>query len=152
MFSEGREEVNDKECAGCPSTSTTDKIIDEMKKIVLTNRRIIVREFADDLNISNGSCHPIFTNNLAMRRVATKFVPKFLNFDQKPYPINIDKELLDSVRNDPNLLQRITTDDESWIYVFTSLHQCLCLLLTCSGVRHTLRRLRLLVKRIFSSW
>ena len=44
MFSEGREDVNGEERAGCPSTSTTDENIDEVKKIVLANRRITVRE------------------------------------------------------------------------------------------------------------
>ncbi|KAG5323528.1 MOS1T transposase, partial [Acromyrmex heyeri] len=37
MFSEGREDVNDEERAGRPSTSTTDENIDEVKKIVLAN-------------------------------------------------------------------------------------------------------------------
>ncbi|KYN33855.1 hypothetical protein ALC56_11827 [Trachymyrmex septentrionalis] len=115
MFSEGREDVNDEERAGRPSTSTTDENIDEVKKIVLANRRITVREVAEDLNISIGSCHSIFTNDLGMRRVAAKFVPKLLNFDQKQHRINIAKELLDSVR-DPNLLQRVITGDESWVY------------------------------------
>ncbi|KAG5333234.1 SETMR methyltransferase, partial [Acromyrmex charruanus] len=87
MFSEGREDVNDEERAGHPSTSTTDENIDEVKKIVLANRRITVREVAEDLNISIGSCHSIFTNDLGMRRVAAKFVPKLLNFDQKQHRI-----------------------------------------------------------------
>ena len=54
MFSEGRVDVNDDERAGRPSTSTTDENIDEVKKIVLVNRRITVREVAEDLNISIG--------------------------------------------------------------------------------------------------
>ncbi|XP_011051621.1 PREDICTED: putative uncharacterized protein FLJ37770 [Acromyrmex echinatior] len=117
MFSEGREDVNDEERTGRPSTSTTDENIDEVKKIVLANRRITVREIAEDLNISIGSCHSIFTNDLGMKRVAAKFVPKLLNFDQKQHRINIAKELLDSVRDDPNVLQRVITGDESWVYV-----------------------------------
>ena len=116
MFSEGREDVNDEERAGRPSTSTTDENIDEVKKIVLVNRRITVREVAEDLNISIGSCHSIFTNDLGMTRVAAKFVPKLLNFDQKQHRINIAQEILDSVRDDPNLLQRVITGDESWVY------------------------------------
>ena len=40
MFSESREDVNDEERAGRPGTSTTDENIDEVKKIVLVNRRI----------------------------------------------------------------------------------------------------------------
>ncbi|UYV70068.1 hypothetical protein LAZ67_7001698 [Cordylochernes scorpioides] len=45
MFSEGREDVNNEERAGCPSTSTTDEKINEVEKMILANRRITVREF-----------------------------------------------------------------------------------------------------------
>ncbi|UYV74376.1 hypothetical protein LAZ67_11003273 [Cordylochernes scorpioides] len=114
MFSEGREDVNDEERAGRPSTSTTDEKINEVEKMILANRRITVREVAEDLNISIGSCHSIFFNDLGMRRVATKFVSKLLNCDQKQHRMNIANEMLDSVRDDPNLLQRIITGDEAY--------------------------------------
>ncbi|UYV78297.1 hypothetical protein LAZ67_16000889 [Cordylochernes scorpioides] len=116
MFSEGRENVNDEEHAGCLSTSTTGKKINEVEKMILANRRITVREVAEDLNISIGSCHSIFINDLGMRRVAVKFVPKLLNCDQKQHRMNIADEMLDSVCDDPNLLQRVITGDEAWVY------------------------------------
>ncbi|UYV71820.1 hypothetical protein LAZ67_9000550 [Cordylochernes scorpioides] len=116
MFSEGREDVNDEERAGRPSTSTTDEKINEVEKMILANRRITVREVSEDLNISIGSCHSIFINDLGMRRVAAKFVPKLLNCDQKQHRMNIANEMLDSVRDDPNLLQRVITGDEAWVY------------------------------------
>ncbi|KAK5643969.1 hypothetical protein RI129_007814 [Pyrocoelia pectoralis] len=75
MFSEGQEYVNNKKCTGRSNASTTDENIDEVKKIILANRRITVREVGEDLNISIGSCHLIFTNDLGMRRFAPKFVP-----------------------------------------------------------------------------
>ncbi|UYV73351.1 hypothetical protein LAZ67_10002821 [Cordylochernes scorpioides] len=116
MFSEGREDVNDEERAGRPSTSTTDEKINEVEKMILANRRITVREVSEDLNISIGSCHSIFINDLGMRRVAAKFVPKLLNCDQKQHRMSIANEMLDSVRDDPNLLQRVITGDEAWVY------------------------------------
>ncbi|UYV84344.1 hypothetical protein LAZ67_X001901, partial [Cordylochernes scorpioides] len=116
MFSEGREDVNDEERAGRPSTSTTDEKINEVEKMILANRRITVREVAEDLNISIGSCHSIFINDLVMRRVAAKFVTKLLNCDQKQHRMNIANEMLDSVRADPKLLQRVITGDEAWVY------------------------------------
>lgn len=116
MFSEGREDVNDEERAGRPSTSRTDEKINEVEKMVLANRRITVREVAEDLNISIGSCHSIFINDLGMRRVAAKFVPKLLNCDQKQQRMNNANEMLNSVRDDQNLLQRVITGDESWVY------------------------------------
>ncbi|UYV60632.1 hypothetical protein LAZ67_1001722 [Cordylochernes scorpioides] len=111
-----REEVNDEERAGRPKTSTTDEKINEVEKMILANRRITFREVAEDLNISIGSCHSIFINDFGMRRVAAKFVPKLLNCDQKQHRMNIANEMLDSVRDDPNLLKRVITGDEAWVY------------------------------------
>ncbi|CAK1601360.1 unnamed protein product [Parnassius mnemosyne] len=51
------------ERAGRPSTSTTDDNIDKVKKILLANRRITVREVAEDRNISIGSCYSIIMVN-----------------------------------------------------------------------------------------
>ncbi|UYV85188.1 hypothetical protein LAZ67_X004883 [Cordylochernes scorpioides] len=110
-----------------PSTSTTDEKINEVEKMILANRRITVREIAEDLKISIGSCHSIFINDLGMRRVAAKFVQKLLNCDQKQYRMNIANEMLDSVRDDPNLLQRVITGDEATIsrrLVANGLHSC----------------------------
>ncbi|UYV75280.1 hypothetical protein LAZ67_12003281 [Cordylochernes scorpioides] len=98
MFSEGREDVNDEERAGRPSTSTTDEKINEVEKMILANLPFD------------------FINDLGMRRVAAKFVPKLLICDQKQHRMNIANEMLDSVRDDPNLLQRIITGDEAWVY------------------------------------
>ncbi|UYV69995.1 hypothetical protein LAZ67_7001419 [Cordylochernes scorpioides] len=116
MFSEGREDVNDEERAGRPSISTTGEKINEVEKMILANRRITIREVAEDLNISIGSCHSIFINDLGMRRVAAKFLPKLLNCDQKQHRMNIAKEMLDSVRDDLNFLQRVITGNEAWFY------------------------------------
>jgi hypothetical protein len=73
--------VNDEERAGRLSTLMTDEKIDEVKKMVLDNRRITFREVTEGLDILIDSCHSIFINDLGMRRVTAKFVPKLLNFD-----------------------------------------------------------------------
>ena len=45
-----------------PSRSTVDENIEAVKKIILGNSRIIIREVPDDVGISFGSCQAIFTN------------------------------------------------------------------------------------------
>ncbi|UYV81669.1 hypothetical protein LAZ67_20001879 [Cordylochernes scorpioides] len=64
-----------------------------------------------------------------MRRVAAKFVPKLLNCDQKQHRMNIANEMLDSVRDDPNLFQRVIT-------VATLLGIYLCLLPVVFALPH----------------
>ena len=52
-------------------------------KMILDNLRITIREVADDVGISFGSCQSIFTDVLGMKRAAVKIFPKLLNFGQK---------------------------------------------------------------------
>ena len=76
-FKEGREHVNDNARPDRPSTEhrTTDEDIEAVKKMILNNRRINIREVADYVGISFGSCQAIFTDVLGMKRVAAKIVP-----------------------------------------------------------------------------
>ena len=78
----GEEDVNDAARPGRPSTSTTDENIKAVKKMILDNRRIIIREVADDVVISFGSCQAICMDDLGMKRAAEKIVSKLLNFEQ----------------------------------------------------------------------
>ena len=81
LFTEGREEVNNDARPGRSSTSTTNENTEAVKKIVMENRRITIREVAEDVSISVGSCHAIFSDIFGLKRVTVKFVPKFLSFD-----------------------------------------------------------------------
>ena len=79
-FKEGREDVNDDARSGLSSMSTTDENIEAVKKMIVDNHRIIIREIADDVGISFGSCQEIFTDVLGMKRAAAKIIPKLINF------------------------------------------------------------------------
>ena len=59
-FKKGREDVNDDAPPNRPSTSTTDENIKAVKKIIFDNHRITIREVADNVGISFGSCQVIF--------------------------------------------------------------------------------------------
>ena len=58
-FSEGLEVIENLHHASRPSTSVNDDNIEKVKKIVLENRRVGIREVADALNISYGSTRHI---------------------------------------------------------------------------------------------
>ena len=87
-FQDGDEDVEDDERPGRPSTSTPDENVEKVKEMVMNDRRITIREVADDVGISIGSCHAIFSNVLGMKRVAAKFVPKLLNFECAYVPVS----------------------------------------------------------------
>ena len=51
-----------------------------------------------------------------MKRVAAKFVPKLLNFQQQKHRATIAEQMLADVADDPDLLKRVITGDETWVY------------------------------------
>ena len=82
-FSEGREVIENLPHASRPSTSVNDDNIEKVKKIVLENRCVGIREVAEALNISYGSTQHIVVHVLVMKRVAARLIPKDLNFFRK---------------------------------------------------------------------
>ena len=57
--------------------------------MILDNRRITIREVADDVGISFSLCQVIFTDVLGMKLEAEKIFPKLLNIEQKQRHMNI---------------------------------------------------------------
>ena len=84
--------------------------------MILDDPRITVTERSDDVSISYGSRQAIFTDVLSMKCAAAKFVPKLLNFEHKPHIIDIAQEMLTTFKGDLDLLKKVTTDEESWVY------------------------------------
>ena len=80
-FKEGREDMNNKARPDRPTTSTNVENIETVKKMILDNRRITIREVADNVGISFGSCQTIFTDVLGTKRA--KIVFKLITSDQK---------------------------------------------------------------------
>ena len=84
--------------------------------MILDNRRITIREVADDIGISFGLCHVIFTDVLDMKRAAAKTFTKLLNFDQLQCRMDNAQEMLTTFNDKPKLLKKAITGDESWVY------------------------------------
>lgn len=54
-FQEGREGVEDNDRSGRPSTSATVENVEKVKEMVMNDRRIRIREVADEVGISISS-------------------------------------------------------------------------------------------------
>jgi hypothetical protein len=61
----------------------------------MEDRRLTVREIANDIGISDSSAHAIFTDDLGMRRVAAKFVPKLLSCEQEELRLDVAQDMLE---------------------------------------------------------
>jgi len=77
-FSEGRESVTDEERSGQPATSRTEKNVAKIHQIVNENRWPTVKSIAEQVNIDRETVRKILTEDLDMRKVCAKMVPKDL--------------------------------------------------------------------------
>jgi len=82
-FSEGRESDTNEKRSGWPATSRTKENIAKVHQIVRENRRLTVRSIAEQVNINREADRKILTEDLDMRKVCAKMVPKELTEEQK---------------------------------------------------------------------
>ncbi|EGI63611.1 FLJ37770-like protein, partial [Acromyrmex echinatior] len=74
-FKEGREEVADEPRSGRPTTARTNENVNRVCE-VLRSDRLSIQYIADTLNMSTFAVHGIVTENLQMRKVCAKLVPR----------------------------------------------------------------------------
>lgn len=116
LFKEGRDSATSDTRSGRPSTSRNEKTINQVETLVLADRRITIRELAEEVDISTGSIHSILHEDLLLRRVAATLVPNFLTIHHKQLRLDVAQDMLDCVARDSNFMNNIITGDESWIY------------------------------------
>ena len=68
---------------GQHKTVTTPEITDQIQQRILEDRRISVKPIAEQLGISRERVGSIIHEDLDMRNLSAKWVPKCLNADQK---------------------------------------------------------------------
>ena len=66
--------------------SMDDDRVEKVLAVIRQNRRLTVREAAEEVAICKTSCHLILTDKLKMRRVAARNVPRLLTDAQKREP------------------------------------------------------------------
>jgi len=114
-FKEGRTSVDDDPRSGRPSTSKTDENVAEVREVIRSNRRLTVREVAEEASISKTVCRETLTENLGLHRISAKFVPRLLTDEQKQNRVDVSQELLDRANDDDdNFLKNFITD-EIWV-------------------------------------
>ena len=104
-FSEGRESVTDEETSGRPATSRTEENIPKIPQIVRQNRRLTVRSITEQVNIYRETVRKILTEDLHIRKVCAKMVPKELTEEQKQRRVTICQDLLE--RQDGRRIRKI---------------------------------------------
>jgi hypothetical protein len=56
-----------------------------------------------------------------MRKICAKLVPKALSLEQKANRVEICEDLQGRLQIEPNFLDKVITDDESWVFDYVEL-------------------------------
>jgi transposase-like protein len=82
-FSEGRGSATEEDRSLRPETSRTEENIANVRQILRENRRLTVRSIAEQGNVDIETVRKILTEDLDIRKVCAKMVPKELTEEQK---------------------------------------------------------------------
>ncbi|XP_068528923.1 histone-lysine N-methyltransferase SETMAR-like [Anas acuta] len=116
LFREGRERVEDDNRSGRPLTSKKNENVSRVKNLLNHDRRMSIRIIADDLSIPQTQVFEMVKENLAMRKLGAKFVPRVLSEEQKANQKVICQDLLHHVNEEPDFLGNVVTGDEMWVF------------------------------------
>ena len=91
LFKKGREDFNDDVLPGLPNASTTDETIEAVRKMILDNSRVTIREVAHDVDIFFDKCK--------------QFLRMFKAWNT-----------LTTLNDEPDLPKKVLIVCESWVY------------------------------------
>lgn len=118
-FQRGDFETHDEVGVKKPSIVSSPEIVDNVHDLILADRRISTERIAEALEIPREGIEFIIHEQLGMRKLSTKWVPKCLNADQKRYRVNVSKLILQQFqRSSKNILDRLVTVDETWLHYY----------------------------------
>ena len=87
-----------------------------MRELIRANRHVTIHELSVEVGTSYGTCQAILTQDLNVRRVAAKFVPRILTAEQKDWRLSVATNMLQEAESDQNFMGQIITGDEKWVY------------------------------------
>jgi len=95
----------------------TLEIIDHIHELILVARRISAKSIAEQLGISRERVGSFVHEDLDMWKLSAKWVPKYLNADQKHQRCQSSEQISEFFRRDPNdFLSWLVTMDETLSY------------------------------------
>ena len=117
-FKEGRESVRDDERCGRSKEVRTPELISQIKNFMYKDRHVSIETISALFDVSVGTVHTIIREELKMRKICAKFVPRVIGEDQKERRCHNSSEMVELINSDPAVLDALVTCDESWIYSY----------------------------------
>ena len=102
---------------GRSKEARTPELISKLKNFMDKDRRMSIETISAQFDVSVGIVHTIIREELKMRKICTKFVPRVLKEGQKERHHD-SREMVKLINSDPTVLDALVTCDESWIYCY----------------------------------
>jgi histone-lysine N-methyltransferase SETMAR len=106
-FKKGDLSFEDEPHSGRPSNSQNDENIAKIREKLNEDCRYTIDELLEVTRVSWSSVQHILTQDLGMKRVAAKFVPRLLTEDQRKSRLTVCQDLKTELENDPNFLPHL---------------------------------------------
>jgi len=106
--------------SGRPKEATNAEIVKQVHRIVLSDRKVKLRELAEAVGISKERVGYILHDVLDMKKLSARWVPRLLTVDQKQQRVDDSTAGLALLqRNRVDFFRRFVTMDETWIHYHT---------------------------------
>ncbi|PNF40629.1 hypothetical protein B7P43_G05903 [Cryptotermes secundus] len=124
--------VDSEQRSGRLSMSRNAYVIEKVR-VIMEDRRLAIREVADEVGISRGSANTILTEDLGMRRVAAKFCPSCfrrssnnsilrVSWSSMAFRVSLDSRVREIVNR--NMIDPTPhTFDEAQLQIYTLMHR-----------------------------
>ena len=117
-FKEGRESVRDDEKYGRSKEVRIPELIGQIKNFMDKDRHVFIKTISAQFDVSVGTVDTVIHEELKMRKICAKFVPRVLREDQKERRCHDSREMVKLIDSDLTVLDALVTCDESWIYCY----------------------------------
>jgi len=119
QFKEGRTSCENKPKEPRPRTSQSEDMITRVEQMVMEDHRLTVKQIAANAGISIGSADIILHDDLKMRKVSVRWVPRMLTNENKASCVAMCQAILSRDKGmNSAFFSSVVTMDESWMLMF----------------------------------
>ena len=96
----------------------TPELMGQIKNFMNKDCSISIETISAQFGVCVGTIHTVIREDLKMRKICAKFVPRVLREDQKERCCHDSRGMIEQINSDPAVLDALVTCDESWIYCY----------------------------------
>ena len=99
--------------------SITESLTSEVFNALRDDARLTVRDIAVQFHIGTATAHKLMTENLNMKRICARWVPRLLTENDRQRRVSASQAFLKRWKaGGDNFLNRIITTEETWLYYY----------------------------------